>query len=148
MKMLVIRLCPTLQSIDYTPPGSSVLGILQARILEWGVGCHALLRGIFLTQGLHPGLPHCRQVRYHLSPQVQIRLYHCLKWFDDSPLTSRRTLQHGSPVRCGLTLPTLRPCTPCISLANPLLHTKPCLIPENSLCVLPSQPSQMSHAVL
>ena len=27
--------------MDYSPPGSSVHGILQARILEWG--CHALL---------------------------------------------------------------------------------------------------------
>ena len=28
-----------------------------------GVGCHALLQGIFLTQGLNPGLQHCRQIR-------------------------------------------------------------------------------------
>ena len=26
-----------------------------------GVGCHALLQGIFPTQGSNPGLPHCRQ---------------------------------------------------------------------------------------
>ena len=26
-----------------------------------GVGCHFLLQGIFLTQGLNPGLPNCRQ---------------------------------------------------------------------------------------
>ena len=26
-----------------------------------GVGCHLLLQGIFLTQGLKSGLPHCRQ---------------------------------------------------------------------------------------
>ena len=26
-----------------------------------GVGCHFLLQGIFLTQGLNPGLPHCGQ---------------------------------------------------------------------------------------
>ena len=30
------QLCPTLfGSVDYSPPGSSVHGILQARILEW-----------------------------------------------------------------------------------------------------------------
>ena len=28
---------------------------------ETGVGCHFLLQGIFLTQGLNPGLPHYRQ---------------------------------------------------------------------------------------
>ena len=34
-----------------------------------GVGCHALLQGIFPTQGLNPGLPHCRQILYRLSHQ-------------------------------------------------------------------------------
>ena len=33
------------------------------------MGCHSLLRGIFPTQGLNPGLPHCRQILYHLSYQ-------------------------------------------------------------------------------
>ena len=32
-----------------------------------GVGCHAPLQGIFPTQGLNPGLPHCWQSLYHLS---------------------------------------------------------------------------------
>ena len=32
-----------------------------------GVGCHCLLQGIFPTQGLNPGLLHCRQILYHLS---------------------------------------------------------------------------------
>ena len=34
-----------------------------------GVGCHALLYGIFPTQGLNPGLPHCGQNLYRLSHQ-------------------------------------------------------------------------------
>ena len=34
-----------------------------------GVGCHLLLQGIFPTQGLNLGLPHCRQMLYHLSYQ-------------------------------------------------------------------------------
>ena len=34
-----------------------------------GVGCHFLLQGIFPTQGLNPGLPHCRQTLYCLSHQ-------------------------------------------------------------------------------
>jgi len=33
------------------------------------VGCYALLQGIFPTQGLNPGLPHCRQILYRLSHQ-------------------------------------------------------------------------------
>ena len=32
-----------------------------------GVGCHFLLLGIFPTQGLNPGLLHCRQILYCLS---------------------------------------------------------------------------------
>ena len=32
-----------------------------------GVGCHALLQGIFPKQGLNPGLLHYRQILYHLS---------------------------------------------------------------------------------
>ena len=33
----VAQLCPTLSDpMNYSPPGSSVYGILQARVLEWG----------------------------------------------------------------------------------------------------------------
>ena len=32
-----------------------------------GVGCHALPQGIFPTQGLNPGLLHCKQILYLLS---------------------------------------------------------------------------------
>ena len=53
--------------MDYSPPGSSVHGILQARILEW-VSC-SLFQGIFPTQRSNPGLPHCRQILYQLSDQ-------------------------------------------------------------------------------
>ena len=34
-----------------------------------GVGYHALLQGIFSTQGLNPGLLYCRQILYWLSYQ-------------------------------------------------------------------------------
>ena len=34
-----------------------------------GVGCHALLQGIFLTQGTNWGLLCCRQMPYCLSHQ-------------------------------------------------------------------------------
>ena len=41
-----------------------------------GVGCHALLQGIFPTQGSNPGLLYFRQILYH-SPtrKVQIHFY-------------------------------------------------------------------------
>ena len=34
-----------------------------------GVRSHSLLQGIFPTQGLNPGLLHCRQILYHLTHQ-------------------------------------------------------------------------------
>ena len=34
-----------------------------------GVGCYSLLQGMFLTQGLNPGLLHLRQILYCLSHQ-------------------------------------------------------------------------------
>ena len=34
-----------------------------------GVICCSFLQGIFPTQGLNPGLPHCRQILYQLSHQ-------------------------------------------------------------------------------
>ena len=46
----------SLRPMDYSPPGSSVHGILQAGVLEWVAT--ALLQGIFLTQGLNPRLLH------------------------------------------------------------------------------------------
>ena len=68
MKVLVTPLCLTLcDAMDCSPPGSSVHGILQARIL--GVGYHSLLQGIFPTQGSNLGLLHCKQILYHLSHQ-------------------------------------------------------------------------------
>ena len=57
----------SLPSMDCGPPGSSIHGILQARILEWVA--ISFSRGIFPTQGLTPGLLHCRQILYHLSCQ-------------------------------------------------------------------------------
>ena len=63
---LVVQSCPTLcEPMGYSPPGSSVHGDSPGK--NTGVGCHALLQGIFPTQGSNPGLPQCRQILYHLS---------------------------------------------------------------------------------
>jgi len=53
--------------MDCSLPGSSVHGILQARILEWLA--IPFSRGILLTQGSNPGLLHCSPVFYWLSHQ-------------------------------------------------------------------------------
>ena len=60
VEVLVAQLCPTLcDPKDCSPPGSSVHGTLQARILEWVA--IPFSRGFFSTQGLNLGLLHCRQ---------------------------------------------------------------------------------------
>ena len=65
---LVTQLCPTLcDSLDYSPPGSSVHGDSPGK--NTGVGCHALLQWNFPTWGSNPGLPHCRWILYYLSHQ-------------------------------------------------------------------------------
>ena len=65
---LIAQLCPTLcDPMDCSRPGSSVHGDSLGK--NTGVGCHALLQGIFPTQGLNPGLPHCKQIIYQLSYQ-------------------------------------------------------------------------------
>ena len=64
----VIKLCPTLcEPMDCSLPGSSVHGILQARILEQVA--FPFSRGLFLVQGSDLGLPHCIQILYHWSHQ-------------------------------------------------------------------------------
>ena len=74
--------------IDCSPPGSSVHGIIQARTR---VGCHALLQGIFPTQASNPGLPHCREILYHLSHQGSVFLLNTV-------LFQTCILECGSPV--------------------------------------------------
>ena len=53
--------------MDCSPPGSSVHGDSPGKNTE--VGFHALLQGIFPTQGSNPVFPHCKQILYHLSHQ-------------------------------------------------------------------------------
>ena len=48
-------------------PGSSVHGDFPGKNTE--MGYHVLLQGISPTQGLNSGLPHWRQILYHLSHQ-------------------------------------------------------------------------------
>ena len=65
---LVAQSCLTLcDHMDCSSPGSSVHGDSPGK--NTGVACSALRQGIFPTQGLNPGLLHCRQILYHLSHQ-------------------------------------------------------------------------------
>jgi len=56
--------------MECSPPGYSVHGDSPGR--NTGVGCHALLQGIFPTQGLNPCLLHCRRILYRLDNQQKV----------------------------------------------------------------------------
>ena len=63
---LVPQSCLTLcNPMDCSPPGSSVHGILQARILEWAA--IPFSRGS--SRPMNPSLLHCRRILSHLSHQ-------------------------------------------------------------------------------
>ena len=64
----LLQSCLTLgDPMDCSPSGSSVHGMLQA--LNAGVGCHALLQGIFPTQGSNLCLIH---LHWHLpDPRIK-----------------------------------------------------------------------------
>ena len=63
------------------------------------VGWHFLLQGIFLTQGLSPGLLHCKQILYSLSYQgrpssswlLHTILYHLELWGGQGKVMSNGT---------------------------------------------------------
>ena len=57
-------------TIAYQAP-PSVHGIFQARVLEWV--SISFSRGIFLTQGWNPGLPHCQQTLLPSEPPGKSR---------------------------------------------------------------------------
>jgi len=85
---LVAQSCLTLcDPMDCRLPGSSVHGDSLGK--NTGLGCHALLQGIFPTQELNPGLPHCRQILYCLGHQGSPRI---LEWVTYHPF-SRGTSQ-------------------------------------------------------
>ena len=76
-------------------------GILQARILEWVA--IPFSRGIFLTQGWHPGLLHYMQLLYHLNYQ------------------GTKVLKNQSVVKPGMKLDSLgQPTVLCPQLPEPL----------------------------
>ena len=78
VQVLVAPSCLTLcDPVECSPPGSSVHGILQARILKWVAIPFA--RGSSWPRDQAQGLLHCRQMLYHLShrgsPSFSICVY-------------------------------------------------------------------------
>ena len=67
LRVLVTQSCPSLAT-PWTIAHQAPLSLGSSR-QGTRVGCHFLLQGIFPTQGLNPGLPHCKQILYPLSRQ-------------------------------------------------------------------------------
>ena len=65
--MLVAQSYPTLSNhMDYSLQDPL---FMEFSSKNTRVGRHSLLQRIFLTQGLNPGLLHCKQILYHLNHQ-------------------------------------------------------------------------------
>ena len=95
----------TVLSISVMSDSLWPLGLSPVRFLySWGfsrqvsgVGCHALPQGIFPTQGLNPGLPHCREVIYQLSHQGSPEL---LEWVAYSFSRGNVLIRNWTRVSC------------------------------------------------
>ena len=71
LKLISIESVMLCNPMDCSPPGCP----WNSPAKNTGVGCHSLLNGIFPTQWLSPGHPHCRQILYHLSYQGSLILW-------------------------------------------------------------------------
>ena len=81
---IYLNLC---NPMDYT-----VHGILQARIL----GSHFLLQGIFPTQEMNPGLPHCRQIHNSLKSPGSPRIMEGVAY----PFSGSSQLRNRTGISC------------------------------------------------
>ena len=91
-----------------------------------GVGSHALLQGIFLTQGSKLHLLHCRQILYHLSHQGSPL------FFTGSCKLCTIPVRGGEVAACGILvpLPGIEPGPPALeawSLIRQTTREVPCL---------------------
>ena len=87
----VAQSCPTLGD----PMDCTVHIFLQARILKWVA--FPFSRGIFPTQGLKLGIPHCRWILYQLSHQGGPRI---LEWVSYPFSSGSSWTRNGTRVSC------------------------------------------------
>ena len=64
---------------------------------SYGMGCHLLLQGIFLTQGPNPGLLHCRQILYQATRETHNKYCCCCCSVPQSCLTLCDLLDYSTP---------------------------------------------------
>ena len=95
-------------SMDCNPPSSSVRGDFPGK--NTGVGYHALLQGIFPTQGLNPGLLHCGWILYQLSYKGSPRILEWVAYPSPGDLPNPG-IEPGSPALLADSLPVELPGT-------------------------------------
>ena len=132
--------------VDCSPPGSSVHGDSPGK--NTGVGCHALLQGIFSTQRSNPGLLHCRWIFYHLSHQGSPRI---LEWVAYPFSTGTSWPRNWTRVSCSaggfFTSWTTRE-TCCLRYLGEILHQKVPKNEQNAPCLMMWQTSNPSQNIL
>ena len=98
MKVLAVQVRPTLcHPMACSPPDSSIHGIFQARILEWA----SISFPRESSWRLNLGLPHCRQILYHLSHQVSTKRCFKKQYVKFPSHTHRPTHSWAAPLDSG-----------------------------------------------
>ena len=125
--------------MDFSLPGSSVLRDSPGKNTE--MGCHALLQGIFPTQGLKPGLLPCKWILYRLSHQGSLKI---LEWvaYPFSRGTFEPQNRTGVSYTAADFLPAELPGKPCKCLLVGLVMSDSCDPMDRSL------PGSSVHGIL
>ena len=108
---LGLHLCWDLSEVKWKWKSLSCVRLFATPYCLWtspgqntGVGSLSLLKGIFLTQGPNPRLPHCRRILYQLNHKGSPRILECVGYPFSSGSSQTRN-QMGSPVLNADSLP-------------------------------------------
>ena len=135
--LLSAQSCLTLCNLmDCSLPDSSVHGDSPGKNTR--VGCHDLLQGIFPTQGLNPGLLHCRHILYCLNTRE------AQEYWSGQPVPSPGELldlgiEPGSPALQVDSLPAKLPRKPAYVILDKKIDKSNYIeLSDYSLCFFPS----------
>ena len=108
--------------MDCSPPGTSVFGNSPGKNTR--VGCHAVLQGIFPTQGSKPVLPHCRRLSHLL---FCFTIWATMEDWVELWLNAKRLL-------LGYNMPSVHSVTQsCLTLCHPMNRSTPGLLVHHQL---------------
>ena len=67
LNFISLRVCVSRSAVSDCLQPARLLRPWRSTGKNNGVNCYSFLKGLFLTQGLNPGLLHCRQILYYMS---------------------------------------------------------------------------------